>query len=466
MTDITLQLKHYSRFDVKREIVDYCRFRWVAFEHPQTSGRRLFVRYFRDGRPLKIHSIADFDKIISEYGWRSVRTIYATANIYGDLSSQSLLDDPDNIRFTTPIWDIDGKLEQWKATLEAARVIVDFLEKHGIVKSVYLKWSGNGVHVHIHERAFSKELLEKYNPLDLAYSIVAYVNRMCRERIWDIVDRYGGVSVENLMDIKRVFTAPLSLHRRLDLCCVCFKPDQIDDFHPEWTNPSSFKHNPDWRIYEEGEADSLALIAYREVGGYPGWTKPRRSKLKEKPTRVKHESSEEVVEGRIGRFPVMALLQAARYYILTGDLEKAKSFGLNRAIFYAWAKYYGKDYVPKYRRGMPRIPGKRKYRFIRVVGEQVPVSENGWFIMGGVEQRPEDYDRQVASRINMVVPYEEAWKAALNYVKSFPRSILLDPQKFYEEVYKPVRDRFIEKVMKKKVKGGSGVEKTILDFLK
>lgn len=29
----------------------------------------------------------------------------------------------------------------------------------------------------------------------------------------------------------------------------------------------------------------------------------------------------------------MGLLQAARYYLLTGDLEKAKSFGLNRAIF-------------------------------------------------------------------------------------------------------------------------------------
>jgi len=37
----------------------------------------------------------------------------------------------------------------------------------------------------------------------------------------------------------------------------------------------------------------------------------------------------------------MALLQAARYYLLTGDLEKAYSFGLNRAIFYAWAKRRG-----------------------------------------------------------------------------------------------------------------------------
>jgi len=43
----------------------------------------------------------------------------------------------------------------------------------------------------------------------------------------------------------------------------------------------------------------------------------------------------------IGRFQVMALLQAARHYIIHKDLKKAKSFGLNRAIFYAWAKHYG-----------------------------------------------------------------------------------------------------------------------------
>jgi len=46
----------------------------------------------------------------------------------------------------------------------------------------------------------------------------------------------------------------------------------------------------------------------------------------------------------LGRFQVMALLQAARYYKLHGDLEKAKSWGLNRAIFYAWAKHYGSRY--------------------------------------------------------------------------------------------------------------------------
>ncbi|RLF03778.1 MAG: hypothetical protein DRK00_08185 [Thermoprotei archaeon] len=36
----------------------------------------------------------------------------------------------------------------------------------------------------------------------------------------------------------------------------------------------------------------------------------------------------------------MALLQAARYCVLTGE-ERAKSLGLNRAISYAWAKRRG-----------------------------------------------------------------------------------------------------------------------------
>lgn len=40
----------------------------------------------------------------------------------------------------------------------------------------------------------------------------------------------------------------------------------------------------------------------------------------------------------IGRFQVMALLQAARAKVLGYSLDEAQSFGLNRAIFYAAAK--------------------------------------------------------------------------------------------------------------------------------
>lgn len=40
----------------------------------------------------------------------------------------------------------------------------------------------------------------------------------------------------------------------------------------------------------------------------------------------------------VGRFQVMALLQAARATVLGYSQDEAESFGLNRAIFYAAAK--------------------------------------------------------------------------------------------------------------------------------
>jgi hypothetical protein len=153
----------------------------------------------------------------------------------------------------------------------------------------------------------------------------------------------------------------------------------------------------------------------------------------------------------LGRFQVMALLQAARYYVLTGDREKALSFGLNRAIFYAWAK----------RRGVPvastrEIPGetpksleRETVRSVAYVGdEQAFLGKNGWFSIGGKEQTPEDFEREIVRRIESVMPFEEAWKLALEYVSSFDKEVLLSQRDFYEKVYLPVRDTFPEVKLK------------------
>ncbi len=150
----------------------------------------------------------------------------------------------------------------------------------------------------------------------------------------------------------------------------------------------------------------------------------------------------------VGRFQVMALLQAARYYLLTGDMERAKSWGLNRAIFYAWAKHYG----PRYRRlslreleeaAGRRRPGSRCPEGMKeVLGECVETGPHGWFMIGGKEQSPRDFHRQVVEKVSKVVPWEKAWKAALEYLRRFPRRVLEDPQLFYRYVYEPVRDRF------------------------
>ncbi len=191
---------------------------------------------------------------------------------------------------------------------------------------------------------------------------------------------------------------------------------------------------------------------------------------------------------RIGRFPVMALLQAARYYVLYGDLERAKSFGLNRAIFYAWAKYYGpstghfqlksrrgaplprrvREEMEKVRRetltldafmkgsGVPRREPRivvdeegKRWAILFDGNEAVPVGPHGWFAMGDREQRPEDFDRQVARSFEAIgVPFRIAWEAALEYVKRFPPEVLKNPSRFYRYVYEPVRDSFIESVVK------------------
>jgi len=454
-----LARKHYSRSDVKKEIYEYSTGRWIAAESKPAGDRRIFFRYWRSGEPIVFRRMEDVERLFREYGWGRIRTIYATANVYRSISATEKFEDPSNIAYTSPIWDIDGSIEHWREILVVARAIVDFLDRNGISKSVYLLWSGEGVHVHIHEKAFSPEVLGRYNPLDIAYSIVEYTIKSLKDELKKLSkDFKSEVKVENVMDIKRVFTVPLSIHRRLDLCTICFKPDELDSFDISWANPEKFRHNTNWRLYVEGEGDELAIKALSEVKGYPGWTRADkiRSAIKLKEEK-RGKAGERKEEGKIGRYYVMALLQAARYFTLTGDLDKAKSFGLNRAIFYAWAKHYGKGYTPKtvIRRRAPsgRVEAKEgKYKFTVACGEQVPVSDRGWFIMGGKEQMPDEYDRVIAGKIDKVVPYNKAWKAALEYVKSFPATILSDPQRFYEEVYKPVRDTFYRDVIQRRKK--------------
>jgi len=439
--------RHYSKEVVKREVADYCRGRWVALEGG-ALGSRVFLRYWRDGRPLRIDSPRDVEDLIKQFKGVRPRAVYGSVNVYGRLASRLDLEGRENIAYASPVWDVDGELERWRDVVEVARIIVDELEKLGIARSVFVKWSGEGAHVHVHERCFSSDVLSKHNPLDVAYSLVDYVLERCRSRILDVASRSSGLKVENEIDLKRVFTAPLSLHRRRDLCCVCFKPTALDSFEVEWARPEGFKHDEGWREYVEGEGDEAALKAIEAVGGYRGWpgaVEERTRTVIAAPKPVEVEK-----KGRVSRFQVMGLLQAARYYLLTGDLERAKSFGLNRAIFYAWAKRHAREIasrrVAASEATRPSAEG-REERAVQVGDETAFVSERGWFVIGGEEQRPEDYDRQIVQHIEGVVPYERAWQAALEYLRGFNREVLLDQQRFFKEVYEPVRDRFLEDVV-------------------
>jgi len=160
----------------------------------------------------------------------------------------------------------------------------------------------------------------------------------------------------------------------------------------------------------------------------------------------------------IGRFQVMALLQAARYYTIHKDMNKAKSFGLNRAIFYAWAKYYGPHTSIWRKIKLEELLRRRiseEYKrtkcpegYVEVLGECVQVSKSGYYIIGDKEQTPVDYDNQVTRRLKKIMDPEKAWKAALEYVKQFPEWILRDPQRFYKLVYEPIRDEFFKYLIK------------------
>ncbi|MCD6369513.1 MAG: hypothetical protein J7L38_06945 [Thermoproteales archaeon] len=272
-------LKYYSKLDVQKEIIAFLKDRWVAIHCTKTlkNGSPVLLRYYK-GKPLVITSTRDLLFFMKKFKFLQPRTFYGSASLYLKLKEKDdALNYIDNIYARTPTWDVDSRLEWWKTTLKVARVIVDYLEKEGVYRSVYLKWSGRGLHVHIHEKAFSKEVYDKIHPIDLSYSIVEYVLKKIREKVFTINKEDNvSIKVENLMDPQRVFTAPLSLHRFLDISCIAFRPEEIDSFDVSWLSPTSPRHNPDWKKYIEGEADALAYKAYKVIGAYPKPSPPRR----------------------------------------------------------------------------------------------------------------------------------------------------------------------------------------------
>ncbi len=153
----------------------------------------------------------------------------------------------------------------------------------------------------------------------------------------------------------------------------------------------------------------------------------------------------------IGRFQVMALLQAARYYVLSKDLNKAKSFGLNRAIFYAWAKYHG-PHTYAWKRAkieelirrptLDELRGKCPEGFVEVLGECIQVGPNGYYKIGGQEQTPRDFDVEILNKVKRIANPDKVWEIAIKYVSQFPDWVLRNPQRFYKLVYEPIRDRF------------------------
>ncbi|MGQ0549987.1 MAG: hypothetical protein ACT4PY_10025 [Armatimonadota bacterium] len=143
----------------------------------------------------------------------------------------------------------------------------------------------------------------------------------------------------------------------------------------------------------------------------------------------------------VGRFQVMATLQAARAKALGLSLASAKSWGLNRAIWYAAAK---RRLASGTATAKPAKPGKPKVaaeefrlgsdKAYRVAGRGRPQ-----FTIGGQVQKPADFERQIVRRFTGT--FRQAWSESLKIIAAYPREVLESQTAFYDLVYRPRRDK-------------------------
>jgi len=155
----------------------------------------------------------------------------------------------------------------------------------------------------------------------------------------------------------------------------------------------------------------------------------------------------------VGRFQVMATLQAARAYVLGEPMDTAKSWGLNRAIFYAAAKHGFKPKpgplkAPKFKMDLD----EKKTTIIQKtfgiyhlgdeMGYSVELEGKRLFTIGGEVQTPDKFKKQIASRFGKT--FKQAWAEAVKICKSYDQSVLKSMHFFYETVYKSRRDELAE----------------------
>ncbi len=148
-------------------------------------------------------------------------------------------------------------------------------------------------------------------------------------------------------------------------------------------------------------------------------------------------------QGRVTRFVVMAMLQAARAKVLGLSQDSAFSWGLNRAIFYAAAKrgFRGSGSPSDGSTPGPAKPPEREaYRLGDEEAFRDPKAEQLVFAIGDQAQTSVAFDRAVATRFGTKENFRAAWDEALRTVGNYDRATLESRRRFYEEVYKPRRD--------------------------
>ena len=151
----------------------------------------------------------------------------------------------------------------------------------------------------------------------------------------------------------------------------------------------------------------------------------------------------------VGRFQVMAVLQAARAKILGLQEASAKSWGLNRAIFYAAAKR-GFKARPSMKRSTDESQAKpildtrdEFYLGDEMAFKATKDDEEPLFTIGDKIQTIEEFEKSIQTRFGDA--FEKAWSEAIEFVSQFGKDVLLSQKGFFGTVYKPVRDEFASK---------------------
>jgi hypothetical protein len=159
----------------------------------------------------------------------------------------------------------------------------------------------------------------------------------------------------------------------------------------------------------------------------------------------------------VGRFQVMAILQAARAYVLGMPITSAKSFGLQRAIFYAAAKRgfkgKGRAQPPKQFSMIEKKLSQKEIKKIQKsfsmtnIGDEaaysVELAGKKLFVIGSEIKTDKDFERQVERRFGKT--FINAWKEAVALCKKHDKGVLLSQRYFYETIYKPRRDELAKK---------------------
>jgi hypothetical protein len=148
-------------------------------------------------------------------------------------------------------------------------------------------------------------------------------------------------------------------------------------------------------------------------------------------------------QGRVTRFVVMAVLQAARAEALGLPHDSALSWGLNRAIFYAAAKQGFRGGTSTSGEGSGKSTAASEREMYRLGDDEAMRDTRApqlTFTIGDEDQTVEAFEHGVVARFGTKENFTAAWNEAMGIVRGFDRAALESRQRFYSEVYQPRRD--------------------------